>query len=96
MYLLKFVVLLDILSHIVYDLLSSQTLLIFCNHSRVRILFLDFCKRGNVNTPTDFFHFFKSFCQTFIVLFNTLLHFRHDLLSSGSFASFERPPMSVS
>ena len=38
----------------------------------------------------------QSICQIFLVLLNIFLHFRHDFLSSGSFASFERPPASIS
>ena len=42
-----------------------------------------------------FFNFYKIIYQIFIVLVNTLLHIRHELLSSGSYASFASPPFSV-
>ena len=90
-----FVVLVNILSHVIHDMLSSYSCASFVT-IKVCILLTDLSRTVNVTGNVIFFTYTNSICHVFVVLVNILPPVIHDLLFSYPCASFATIPVSVS
>ena len=91
-----FVVLVNIMSHVIHDMLSSYSFASFATIP-VSVSYLQTSlERSMSREMLFFFTYTNGICHVFVVLVNILPPVIHDLLSSYPCASFATIPVSVS